>query len=70
MAKHGKDWLPRVPQEYSLEGGCGQKEQRGAHRTEDLSPAPWQAAEIPDFPTDMMTLLQQAVFVSSSLWGL
>ena len=46
------------------------KEQRGAHRTEDLSPAPWQAAEIPDFPTDMMTLLQQAVFVSSSLWGL
>ena len=23
----GTDWLPRVPQEYSLEGGCGQKEQ-------------------------------------------
>ena len=23
----GPDWLPRVPQENSLEGGCGQKEQ-------------------------------------------
>lgn len=46
------------------------KAQRGTHRMEDLSPAPWQALEIPDFPTDMMTPLQQAVFVSSSLWGL
>lgn len=37
---------------------------------EDLSPVPWQAAEISDFPADMMTPLQQAVCVSSSLWGL